>query len=153
MAFRTVFVYDSEGQFLGYSIKKDGANKLHTANLWADTPADKADLQDQLSRLVDNVDVRAFWPQVQDPAVQALLADDSFEPLALSPVEVVDEDKSVFVWIEEPNDENPYGKMDEDRSIIVNKIEMAPAPAHVTARVKKACEVVARTRAEAANGG
>lgn len=147
MSFQTVYVYDADGTFLGLSIYKPGAQKLHTANLWQNTPEDTADLARQLERLNDDVDVRAFWPDVRDPEVQALLDDPEFEKLKLSPVEVVDEDKSVFVWIEEPSDENPYGKADPELSVIVYKNEMAPAPVDVQARVKKACEVVARRRA------
>lgn len=147
MSFQTVYVYDADGEFLGLSIYKPGAQKLHTANLWQNTPEDTADLARQLERLNDDVDVRAFWPDVRDPEVQELLDDPEFEKLKLSPVEVVDEDKSVFVWIEEPSDENPYGKADPELSVIVYKNEMAPAPVDVQARVKKACEVVARRRA------
>jgi hypothetical protein len=147
MSFQTVYVYDADGTFLGLSIYKPGAQKLHTANLWQNTPEDTADLARQLERLNDDVDVRAFWPDVRDEDVQALLNDPEFEKLKLSPVEVVDEDKSVFVWIEEPSDENPYGKADPELSVIVYKNEMAPAPVDVQARVKKACEVVARRRA------
>lgn len=147
MSFQTVYVYDADGVFLGLSIYKSGAQKLHTANLWQNNPEDTADLARQLERLNDDVDVRAFWPDVRDEDVQALLNDPEFEKLKLSPVEVVDEDKSVFVWIEEPSDENPYGKADPELSVIVYKNEMAPAPVDVQARVKKACEVVARRRA------
>jgi hypothetical protein len=147
MSFQTVYVYDADGTFLGLSIYKPGAQKLHTANLWQNNPEDTADLARQLERLNDDVDVRAFWPDVRDEDVQALLNDPEFEKLKLSPVEVVDEDKSVFVWIEEPSDENPYGKADPELSVIVYKNEMAPAPVDVQARVKKACEVVARRRA------
>lgn len=152
MNFQTVFVYDTDGAFLGFSIFKPGAQKLHTANLWEDTPEDKADLKAQLDRLNDDYDVRAYWPDVRDSEVVALLDDPGFEPLKLSPVEVVDEEKSIFVWIEEPSDENPYGKADPDETIIVYKNEMAPAPVDVQARIKKACEIVARDRARASNG-
>jgi hypothetical protein len=62
MSFQTVYVYDADGTFLGLSIYKPGAQKLHTANLWQNTPEDTADLARQLERLNDDVDVRAFWP-------------------------------------------------------------------------------------------
>lgn len=150
MAFKTVVVYDLDGEFLGYSIFADGAKKLHTANLWSESTDDVVDLQAQLARLRDQGDVLAFWPNVRDPEVQALLNDPTFESLALSPVEVVDDERSVFVWIEEPSDENPFGKMDRDASTIVHKTQMAPSPVDVQARVKKACEIVARRRANSA---
>jgi hypothetical protein len=102
---------------------------------------------------VDNTDVRAFWPQVQDPAVQALLDDENFETLTLHPVEVMDEKNSIIVWEVEPSDENPHGRMDRNLSVIVNKTTMAPAPAEVKRRVMKACEIVARQRANEAQGG
>jgi hypothetical protein len=150
MNFKTVFVYDSESNFLGFSILKEGAQKLHTANLWQDTPEEVKDLKLQLDRLNDDYDVRNYWPDVREPEVQALLNDPTFEPLKLHPVEVVDDEKSVYVWIEEPNDENPYGKADPELSVIVYKNEYAPAPVEVQARVKKACEIVARNRAKGA---
>lgn len=153
MAFEVVYVYRENGDLLGATVKNTNAKKLHTENLWnINDPEEAADLRDQLGRLKDNTDVRAFWPQVQDPEVQALLADESFQPLTLHPVEVMDEAQSVIVWEEEPSDENPYGRMDRDRSVIVNTTTMAPAPAEVKRRNMKAMEIVARGRAEQAHG-
>jgi hypothetical protein len=152
MPFKPVYVYDGEGNFLGATIYQDGSKKLHTANLWQEE--DHADLKAQLDRLHDNTDVRAFWPNVQDPDVQAILAQEDFEPVGTSPVTVVDEDASFFVWIEEPTDENPYGRMDEEASNLVYKTVDAPNPTDVKSRIMKACEIVARARAEeAANQG
>jgi hypothetical protein len=148
MAFRAVQVHDLDGKFLGFAIQQEGAQKLHSANFWPE--AETEDLRAQLSRLNDQRAVLAFWPDVRDPDVQTFLTNPAWEPLALSPQEVVDEDKSIFVWIEEPNDENPYGKMDEDASVLVMKAIMVPAPTDVQQRVKKACEIVARQRSEAA---
>jgi hypothetical protein len=147
MSYSAVVVYDLAGAFLGYSIKQDGVDKLLNNNLWS--PDDQDDLKLQLKRLNDATDIRNFWPDVRDPEVQALLDDPEFQPLELSPVEVVDEENSVFIWIEEPSEENPFGKMDPDASIIVHKNEMAPSPARVQERVKNACEIVARRRAGA----
>lgn len=154
MAFEVVYVYNQSGALLGATIKQDSSKKLHTENLWnINDPTEAQDLRDQLSRLVDNTDVRAFWPQVQDPEVQALLGDDTFEPLELHPVEVMDEDNSLIVWDEEPSDDNPYGRMNKELSVIVNKTTMAPAPAEVKRRTMKACEIIARRRAQQAQGG
>lgn len=152
MAFEVVYVYDQNSTMRGATILQQGANKLHTLNLWdINNPEDAADLRDQLGRLVDNTDVRAFWPDVRDDDVQALLDDPNWEPLTLSPVEVMDEKNSIIVWEEEPADENPYGRMDRDLSVIVNKITQAPSPAEVKRRTMKACEIVARDRANASN--
>lgn len=147
MAYEAVSVYDLDGNFLGYSIKNQAADKLHNNNLWAES--DVADLQAQLARLNDQTAVLAYWPDIRDPEVQALLDDKNFEPLVLSPVEVVDEENSVYIWIEEPSDDNPYGRMDPDASIIAYKTEMAPAPTDVHRRNKKAQEIVARRRSGA----
>ena len=147
MTYVPVSVYNLDGDFLGYSIKDDGANNLHSANLWTESPEDVADLQSQLTRLNDSSAILAFWPDVRDSEVQALLDNPDFEPLVLSPVEVVDEDASTFVWIEEPSDENPFGQMDREASDIVQKIVQAPSAVDVQRRVKTACERVARQRA------
>lgn len=147
MSYVAVVIYDMDGNFLGYSIKDEAVDKLHNNNLWTESAPDMEDLKAQLARLNDSTAVLAHWPDVRDPEVVALLDDPNFEPLALSPVEVVDEEASVFIWIEEPNDENPFGQMDRENSIINHKIEMAPAATDVQKRVKKACEIVARQRA------
>lgn len=147
MTYASVVIYDMDGNFLGYSIRQDGVDKLHNNNLWTESADDVADLKAQLARLNDSTAIQAYWPDVRDPEVQTILDDPNFEPLTLSPVEVVDHDSSVFIWIEEPNDENPYGKMDEKASVILYKNEMAPSPVGVQARIKKACEIVARQRA------
>lgn len=153
MSFEAVQVHDLDGKFLGYAIKKEGAVLLHSLNIWTESPEEIQDLQEQLSRLNDQRAVLAFWPDVRDPEVQELLDDKSWEPLPLSPQQIVDEDKSIFAWIEPPSEENPYGRMDEENSIIVHKTVMVPAPTDVQQRVKKACELVARRRAAAHGEG
>lgn len=156
MKFEAVAIYNLDGQFLGYGIRNtdEGVTKLHSANLWRDTEADKADLREQLGRLNANVDIRAYWPQVQDPDVQSLLNDPTFEPLKLSPIEVVDEDASVFIWHQEPDHQTgDPGIMDQDNSVIIYKTVQAPAPVEVKRRIMKASEIVARARAEEAQNG
>lgn len=155
MAYEAVYVYNGTGGFLGYAIRNttDGANKLHNTNLWADTPADLADLKEQLTRLNDFTGIRSYWPDVRDPEVLAYTDDPSWEPLPLSPVEVTDDDKSVIFWIQEPDPATGFpGRMDKESSVIVMKTVMAPAPAHVQARIKKACEIVALRRMEEDRG-
>lgn len=151
MAFEAVAVYDLDGGFIGYGVRKNepGIFKLHTQNLWSETREDVAALQSQLTLLNADVDIRAHWPRYEDPEVQALLADENFEPVQYEPAEVVDDEKSIYVWIEPPSDENPYGKMDEDKSVIVTKVISAPTPASMSNRRRKAMEVVARRRAGA----
>lgn len=149
MAYRAVSVYTLEGEFLGYSIQQEGIEKLLNNNLWSESPEDTEDLKAQLARLNEAVDIRAFWPNIRDPEVQELINNPDWEPLQMSKVEVVDEDNSLFIWLEEPSDESP-GIMDTENSIIEYKLVDAPAPTDVQARWKKACEVIARQRAAAA---
>lgn len=148
MAYRTVLVYaaDDSATFLGYSIKQDGVDKLYNNNLWSQD--DIEDHKEQVQRLNAATDIRQFWPDVRDPEVQELVNNPDWEPLEYSPIEVVDEDNSVFVWDLEPSDMHP-GVMNQDESVILYKTVQAPAPAHVHARIKKACEIVARERANA----
>lgn len=146
MTYQAVGIYTLNGDFLGYGINQEGIAKLLNNNLWQETPKDIKDLREQLARLNDAIDIRAYWPDVRDPEVQALTEDPEWEPLKLSPVEVVDEANSLFIWDEEPTDETP-GLLDTDASVIVYKYEQAPAPTDVQARIKKACEIVARKRA------
>jgi hypothetical protein len=150
MSYSAVSIYDLDGNFLGYSIKQTGVDKLLNNNLWSERPEDVEDLKAQLARLNDAVDIRAYWPDVRDPEVQELVNNPDWEPLVLSPVEVMDEENSIQIWEQEPNLETGEpGILDRDASIIVFKNVMAPAPAHVQARIKKACEIVARRRANA----
>jgi hypothetical protein len=149
MSYIAVSIYDLDGSFLGYGIKQEGVDKLLNNNLWTESPEDVSDLKAQLSRLNEAVDIRAYWPNVRDPEVQELVNNPNWEPLEYSPVEVVDEENSIQIWEKEPDNEQP-GILDHEASVIVYKHVMAPAPAHVQARIKKACETVARRRA--ANG-
>lgn len=145
--YQAVAIYDLDGNFIGYTILKGGTEKLQTTNLW--TEAQVSDLKVQLQRLNANVDIRSHWPQVQDPDVQALLNDPNWEPVPLDEVEVVDDDASTFVWDVPPSDEDPFGQMNEAASNIVYKTIMAPSSAGTVARIRKACEIVARARAGA----
>ena len=149
MSFNAVGVYDLDGLFIGYSIKEDGSQKLHTANLWTESDEDIKDLQAQLLRLNEAVDIRAYWPDVRDPEVVELLNDVNFQPLKMSPVEVEDLENSKLVWIEEPTEGSP-GRLDMGPSIIAFKTVDAPAPSDVKLRIKNACEIVARKRASQA---
>lgn len=147
-------LYDLDGDFIAFTIGKAGPDgtllKLHTTNVWAQE--DGVDLSQQIDRLNDQNDIRAFWPTVRDPQVQALLADPSFEPLQLYPTEVPDETKCVYVYHEPPREEDGFpGTIDEDNSVIIMKTVMVPSPAASLNRAKMACEVVARQRMEAAS--
>lgn len=148
MAYHAVSIYDLDGNFLGYSVHQEGVDKLLNNNLWTESPEDVEDLKTQLARLNDATSIREFWPDVRDPEVKALTDNPEWEPLALSPVEVEDLDNSVLIWEEEPDDSiGSPGILDREASVIVTKWVNAPAPAHVQARIKKACEIVARQRA------
>jgi hypothetical protein len=146
MTYEAVTVYNLDGDFLGYGIKKPEVIQLQSVNVWNESPEEIEDLNKQLNRLTQASDILEFWPDVRDPAVVALLDDPNFMPLKTSPVSVVDEGESHFVWFEEPSDENPFGKMNEEASQLVYTFVEAPAPVDVQARVKAACEQVARAR-------
>lgn len=144
-------LYDLEGEFLGWVIGKRAENgnwTLHNDRVW--TEADQDDFSEQIARLNDQGNVLAYWPDARDPEVQALLADESWEPVDRIPTEVPDNEKSVFIYREPPREEDGFpGSVDEENSIIVMKTVMVPSPADTLARVKKACELIARKRANA----
>lgn len=149
MPFRVAAVYDLErGEFVAYTIYKDGPLKLASTNLWTDN--ETSDLQAQLDRLNDDVSVKMFWPQVQDPDVQTLLNDESFMPIEKYEEEVVDDEHSIYFYLEEPDPETgDPGIVDKQNSILVYKNVMVPKePTAVIQRIKKACEIVARRRAD-----
>lgn len=142
-------IYTVEGDepiFLGYTIKNSEAPKLQTTNLWSD--AEEAQLDEQIERLNHKVGILAYWPDPRDPEVRQYTDDPNWEPVAPEPVEVVDEENSIFIWNRLPNlDEGDVGQMDEDASTLVYKYVMLPPQVLLQARVKKAQEIVARRRA------
>lgn len=142
-------LYDLDGHFLAYTIAKTDSDgtllKLHTTNIWAQE--DSGDLTAQLERLNDQGDILAFWPDVRDPEVQALLNDPTWEPAQLFPIEVPDENLCVYFYHDPPREEDGFpGTIDEENSIIVMKTVMAPSSAATMNRVKLACETIARRR-------
>lgn len=148
-------LYDLDGNFLAFTIGKAGPDgtflKLHTTNVWAQE--DGVDLSQQIERLNDQNNILPFWPQVRDPEVQALLDDPEFEPVQLSSLEIPDETKCVYVYLEPPREEDGFpGAIDENNSIIVMKTIMAPSSAATLKRAKAACEVIARQRMENVGG-
>lgn len=150
MSARAVAVYTlgDQAEFVGYAIQKNcedpRVHKLTSVNLWTDDETD--DLRAQLARLNDQSEVLKFWPDYRDPEVLAILANPNFMPIQYEDADVVDEAKSIIVWLEEPREGLPYGRMDEDNSVIVTKTEKAPTPASQQARTKGAQEIVARRR-------
>lgn len=146
--YQALALYDLDSNFIGYTIGKttEGVLKLHTTNVWAFEDSD--DLTGQLARLNDQTDVKAYWPDVRDPEVQAYLDDSHWEPVQLIPVEIPDDERSIYIYREEPRPEDGFpGVPDMDLSEIVMKTAMVPSPADNMRRVKKACEIVARQRA------
>ncbi len=157
--YRRVFVYDEEGEFLGYGIKQDRANGLQTTHLYQEAEMDN--LWRQLERLNEADALRSVWPDARDPEVQALLADESWEPVQTAMMEVIDEEESTLVYGEEwatdrtgaellGDDGRPVmtqGDLLPDLSTIVYKTVEAPrSPAEVGQRIQKAQELVAKRR-------
>lgn len=137
MTYVPILVYDNEANFLGYGIKDTNKNKLHTANLWGQD--ETAELREQIERLNDQTSVLANWPSMNDPEVMKLIGDPTWEPVEDEPAQVVDEEASTIV-------ENELGEIDHRKSNIVTKTVMVPSPVGVAARIKKAQEIVARSR-------
>lgn len=143
-------LHDLDGDFIAFTIGKVDENVLvlHTTNMW--TEEDSADLTEQIDRLNDQTSVLAYYPDARDPEVQALLDDPTWQPVDRIPTEVPDNDKSVFIYTDPPREEDGFpGSIDEDNSIIIMKTVMIPSPADTLRRVKDACEIVARKRANA----
>lgn len=144
--YNAVLIYTDEDnpKFVGYAIQKT-PEKLQSINVYTENQLPQLRLQ--LDRLNDQNNVLAHWPHYTDPDVQRLVGNPAWEPVKDEPVEVVDEENSIFIWDREPDLANgDVGQMDEDASTIVTKYIMAPPPVLVQARVKKAQEIVARER-------
>lgn len=160
--YRALLVYDDQANFIGYVINKTGTLGLKGSNIFG--PEDQEDLADQLRRLNEDVDIRAHWPRLDDPDVQKLLQDESWEPIEMKWAEAVDEENSFFVYGPAPIDpetgeplidiqtgEPSKGQLDKEASVIATKKVLVPKhPSDVAVRNKKAMELVARARAESA---
>lgn len=154
MAYQAVLVYTTDGEPLGYSIKKSDAFKLQSTNIWTEDEIPK--LNEQLGRLNESVELSSVWPDANDPEVKAVLANPSFMPIEMHLEDVVDDDNSWFVYTQEPEydingdptGENVDGELDQEASVIKTKKMMVPVrPSEVMERTKAACEQVARARA------
>jgi hypothetical protein len=139
--YEQVLLYDLTGAHRGNAILKNiqgGKVKLDSLNVWTDS--EQTEIDAQLKRLDDLIPLKANWPRQDDLAVQALLADATWEPAATSPTSVTDEEKSFIV-------RNEFDDIDETKSVIVNKIVEMPSPTAVAERIRKAMEIVAHERA------
>lgn len=139
--YRALLAYDTEGVFVGYAIQKTGTLKLEGSNLYAEGEEDQ--LKAQLARLNDAVLVQQYWPDANDPEVQALLADPTFEASTETEVitmPVLDTEASTIVY-----DEN--GVPDEEASDLVYYNTTITQPTNNIERGHKALETVARRRA------
>lgn len=137
-------VYNADGDFSGYSILK--GNKLASTNLWSE--GDLADLQAQVARLNESVNIKQYWPNTRDPEVQALLNDPNFMPYDTVMERVVDDANSYLVYDETQETENGAPVLDLERSVLAYKDkEVAKNPTEVSVRFKRAHEIVARRRA------
>lgn len=156
--YRAVFIYDEDVKFIGQTIKGDDKQKLQTTNIYVE--GEENELLGAINHLNENENLTRFWPNARDPLVIRLLEDPDFEPVEMGPVEVVDEDKSNYVYQLKPEIDTfgmPTGEMiegDLDRmaSTIIMKTIMAPVrPSDVMARTKKAQQIVAAKRSSDAN--
>ena len=138
MPYSPVLIYSFEGEFLGYGIRKpEPTLQLKSVNIWTEEETD--DLNAQTARLNGDIDIRANWPNVNDPDVLKLINNPLWEPLEMEKVSIMDDDVSHYVFVDET--------LDEEASVIVYKDIMAPKnPAQAQARTKKAQEIIARER-------
>lgn len=143
--YRAILAYDPDGEFVGYAIQKVGTLKLEGSNLYAES--EKNDLLKQIERLNDSFLVRQYWPDGNDPEVQALLDDPTFEPSTETEVitmPVLDRDASTIVY-------DGNGIADEEKSELVYYNTTITQPVNGIERGHKALELVARRRAANAN--
>jgi hypothetical protein len=153
MRYQSVLIYTQDGTFVGYSIL--GPNKLQTTNLYPE--AEVLALETRISELNGDVNLKAHWPSPHDPEVLAILADETFMPLQYIQAEIVDEDRSYYVY-EQVAGEDEQGNaiwvdgdnIDEGASVVQYKTAMIPKnPSDQMLRIKGASEIVARRRASA----
>jgi len=154
--FEAVALYTLTGSFVGYTIRDPAKPKLQTTNVYAEE--EQQQLAQRLAQLNDSVQVQGAWPDPRDPEVQQLLLDPNFEPIEMEEQQVIDEEKSFLVWIQQPETDeygNETGVMvdgpdiDRNASVIEYTTAIVPVrPSDVGERTHKAQEVVARRRVD-----
>lgn len=161
MSFEPLAIYTMQGQFVGYAIKDPKVSKLQSTNVYLE--GEEAKLNERIAELNEKGDLTAVWPHPQDPEVKSLLDNPEFCPINYVERDVVDDDKSLYVYKQEQETDemgNPVfdiitgqpkmiqGDIDPMASVLVYKKAMVPEkPTDHMFRIKKACEAVARKRA------
>jgi hypothetical protein len=143
--YRHVAVFTLAGDFLGFGIKEDGAQKLQSTHLYPEDTA-SAELTARLAELNTDRSLQQVWPDARDPEVQALVNDPNFEPIEMVDEDVIDMDRSYIVYIKDPEGGDTLD-VDNKASVINYKKARIPArPSDFFTRTKKAQEQVARSR-------
>lgn len=102
MKYEAVYLYNNSNQFVGVSIKSTEGDRLHTVNIWTDSPEDVEDFKQTLAGLNDEGQLRQFWPDAMDPEVVELVENEEWEPLELHEERVIDWDASTIVMVQQP---------------------------------------------------
>jgi hypothetical protein len=102
MKYEAVYLYTNTNQFVGVAIKKVGAPKLESVNIWSDSEEEVADFKRTLAGLNDEGRLRQFWPDAMDPEVVELVEDPEWEPLELHEETVIDWENSTVVAVKQP---------------------------------------------------
>lgn len=147
MPYSAVLIYSSEGDFLGYGIRKpEPSLQLKSVNIWSEE--ERADLERQTQRLNGDIELKAHWPKVDDPEVLKLIQDPNWEPIEMEEVQEVDEENSLYIPALNAAGAQT-GEIDWEASVIAHlPARMAPVrPIEAQARTKKAQETVAQQRA------
>lgn len=139
----------ADGNLLGEVILIPGQTAIVGTHYYR--PYEKEALRDRLQELDNEQAILQYWPSFDDPQVQRLLRDETFEPLEME-------------WVDAPVT-GPDGKLveapdsdhDPDRpweaKLVTERKQVPKEPSAVTARIKTAQEMVARARANLDRGG
>lgn len=142
LEYRAVQLYDPyRDDFIGWTIVVDGQTKLHSTHYYPDSQLQ--DLQDRLAELDDEQRVLHHWPTLDDPHVQNLLQDPTFEPLEMTWVDApVTRNGRV---VEDPTSDHDPARPWEAK-LLTERKQVPKEPSAVTQRIKRAQELVARAR-------
>jgi hypothetical protein len=146
-----VALYNLDGTFRAYAII--GEHKLQSTNIWVE--GEETEFNERLALLNASSTLNQHWPHPQDPEVLEILGREDFMPVTYKEVQVVDENKSHYVYLQttaKDKDGLFYAvdsdEIDEEASTIVYKTAQVPEqPTDTVARIRAACEIVAKERA------
>lgn len=155
MSYEVIKVYDIDDTPIGYAVRKGDTFKLEGSNIWTDYD----ELTEYVANLNKAVELQKVWPDANDPEVQELILDDSFEPLEYIDHETVDQEKLYELVMQGKIRVSSHDHDVEEKAVDPRDVHLVPKtiepglknPSQPMERYRRACEIVAHRRLDKAH--